>query len=289
MGGNLSVQCNNIEAVKVNQDIPEKIDNEKYFRPSKDPIINDRDYIIRDYYEKKHSDILLPDTLFETPEDTIINYFSILREAANPQNDKHAGCGTLGSAKSPYPIAYNFLATAYQDKLKYDQYLNSFQNILHINLIKLKEIPSDTMQPNDLRYFFELETIEGSKQGSGLFSYYHGFMNIVKENNQYRIADQEMYAENYLCAPYHSWYYIAEAVVDIKFGEWCSLIQERYPTQQEGYVKKIFFKGTDGNDYYMEFFQLTNDNDIEIAQYKKNKDGEWELIFIDPTKCLDKK
>ena len=59
--------------------------------------------------------------------------------AANWVEGKEAGCGTIGNAKSPYPVAYNFLTDAYQEKLPYDQYLKLFENILHINLIKLIE------------------------------------------------------------------------------------------------------------------------------------------------------
>ena len=36
----------------------------------------------------------------------------------------------------------------------------------------------------------------------------------------------------------------------------------------------------------MLFYQLTNGVDIKIADYKKNKDGKWELIYINPEKCL---
>ncbi|MBU3072308.1 hypothetical protein [Clostridium estertheticum] len=45
-------------------------------------------------------------------------------------------------------------------------------------------------------------------------------------------------------------------------------------------------KGTDGSDYKFVFFQLTNDTDIEIAQYKKDEKGNWNLIKSDPGKCL---
>ena len=54
-------------------------------------------------------------------------------------------------------------------------------------------------------------------------------------------------------------------------------------------IKRIYFKGTDGSDCLIEFFQLTNDTDIEIAQYKKSANGKWELIKLDPSKCLEKK
>ena len=107
-------------------------DTEKYFRPSKLPSINDRfnDFKFFDnFYNKEPSEITLPSNLLKTPEDTIINYFSVLRQAANPIEGKGAGCGTLGNAQIPYPVAYNFLSSKYRNKLDYNEYLKSFENI----------------------------------------------------------------------------------------------------------------------------------------------------------------
>lgn len=58
-------------------------------------------------------------------------------------------------------------------------------------------------------------------------------------------------------------------------------------TEVEGYEKKVYFKGTDNNDYMIVFYTLTNDNDIEIAQYMKVSDGVWNRIELDPNKCLE--
>lgn len=287
MGAQLYQQfTENQEETKMN----ETSIKEKYFRPSKLPILNNIDFrldFLYPLFRKNPSEITLPNYLMKTPIDTIINYFSILREAANPQPETKTGCGTLGNAIIPYPAAYNFLLSTYQEKLNYNQYFKSFENILHINLIKLKEVPTDKKHPNSLRYFVEIETIEGSEKQLGYFAYYYGYLYIIKEGSQYRISDFELYGENYLCAPYHGWQYSAEAVIDFKYGNWCHLVEERYPTQQDGYVKKIQFKGTDGNNYLIEFFQLTNGTDLEIAQYKRNVNGEWDLIRLDPEKCLE--
>ncbi|MBW9153003.1 hypothetical protein [Clostridium estertheticum] len=264
-------------------------DTDKYFRPSKLHSINDRfnDYRIFDkLYNKKPYEITLPSSLFKTPEDIIINYFSVLREAANPVEGKGAGCGTLGNAQIPYPVAYNFLSSKYRDKLNYTEYLKSFENILHINLIKLKKVPELNENLDEMKYFAEIETIKGTEDNISNFAYYYAFIEISKESNLYKISDVQLFGEDFLCAPYHGWRHNAEFVVDIKYGNWCKLVKERYPTKQEGYVKNIYFKGTDGNDYKFTFFQLTNDTDIEIAEYKKDEKGNWNLIKIDPGKCL---
>lgn len=282
MGGRFYKQVNDSEGK----------DFDKYFRPSKLPSINDRfnDFRFFDkFYDKKPSEITLPSSLLKTPEDTIINYFSVLRQAASPIEGKGAGCGTLGNAQIPYPVAYNFLSAQYKDKLNYDEYLKSFENILHINLIKLKKVPELNKNLNTMKYFVEIETMKGTEDNISNFAYYYAFIEISKEGNMYKISDTQFYGEDFLCAPYHGWSHNAEFVVDIEYGDWCKLVKERYPTKQEGYVKNIYFKGTDGNDYKFIFFQLTNDTDIEIAQYKKDIKGNWNLIKIDPEKCLEKK
>lgn len=140
-------------------------DVETYFRPSSLPVLNNRfTYrLIDSYFGKKVSEISLPDYLLKTPEDTMINYYSTLREAANPEPDKLLGCGTIGQARIPYPVAYHFLSSSYQKKLPYQQYLNTFKNILHISLIKYKEVPVYENTSGTIRYFVELETIRGSK------------------------------------------------------------------------------------------------------------------------------
>ncbi|MEA4987935.1 MAG: hypothetical protein VB095_07730 [Anaerovorax sp.] len=285
MGGKLNVALNEDDEKET---LNEQIDVEKYFRPSMLPILNGKDMndLIYSFHGKDFSEIKLPNSLFKTEEETIINYFSVLREAANPADGIKTGCGTIGNATSPYPIAYHFLSSKYQEKLTYKRYVDTFKNILHINLIKLKKIPVNGSSDHS-RFFIEIETIEGSPKDAAYFAYYYGFVDLIKEGEQYRISNLDFYGENYLCAPYHGWSFDAEAVVDIKYGGWCDLVKERYPTQQNDFIKKIYFKGTDGNDYCIEFFQLTNGTDLEIAQYIKREDQDWELIKLDPNQCIN--
>ena len=266
--------------------------DEKYFRPSKLPVINTRAIksdLLWEQKDKVPERILVPEYLRKTPEDTLLNYFSILKHAENLKEGKSGGCGTVGEAKLPYPIAYGFLTSEYKDRLSYSKYLESFEGIGHINLIKLKGVPKDKNQPEYLRFFVELETIEGSSKGVTYFAYYYGYVFIAKEGNGYRIADVQLWGEDFLCAPYHGWAHDAEASVDIRYGEWCKLVKKRHPTKLDGYIKDIFFTGTDGREYLIKFFQLTNGTDIEIAQYRKNSSGFWELIALEPEKCLRKK
>lgn len=289
MGGTLNTQKPEDEK---ESPVNKKPDVETYFRPSNLPVLNDR------FSESFFGSILLndskkfklPDQLLKTPQDTILNYFSMLREAANPADDKWTGCGTLGDAHIPYPAAYQFLSTSYQEKLPYDQYLKSFLNILHISLVKYKEVPLYDNPSNILRYFVEIETIQGSDSGIGYFAYYYAFVDLMKENGLYKINNVDFTGENYLCAPYHGWHYDAESSVEIRYGGWCDLIKKMNPTKQKDYVKQVSFQGKDGNDYLILFYQLTNDTDVEIAQYKKDSNEQkWKLTQLDPEKCIKDK
>lgn len=283
LGGNLIKENMDIDSVTV---FTEEISVEKYFRPSKFSVLNDNREIgkvITDNYKN----VIIPNKYISNPEDTIINYFSILREAANPVKGKFTGCGSIGVGKSPYPIAYNFFDNEYKENISYEKYEDSFKNILHINLIKVKKIPE--YSDEEMKYFYEIETIQGSETGVGYFAYYYGYITLIKENDSYKISCITVTPEEYLCAPYHSWFYSGEYSLEIKYGYWCNLVKKVKGIEVEGYVKDIIFEGTDGNEYKIEFFTLTNDYDIEIAQFKKNNLNQWERIYINPEDCLKNK
>lgn len=267
--------------------------NERYFRPSSLKTLNTRSFPSKFYSHIYASNpdpnkINLPRYLTNTSENTVLNYFSILREAENLIKEKTAGCGTVGMAKLPYPAAYEFLSEDYKKILSYESYLKSFEGIGHINLIKMKELQVTKPNTNSHKYFIEVETIEGSPAGNTSFSYYYGFLYLTKEKDCYKISSINLTLEDYLCAPYHGWQYIAEGSVDIRYGDWCKLVKKRLPTEQAGYVKNIYVLGNDNKNYRFEFFQLTNGMDIEIEQYVKDINGKWIPIDIDTDKCLEK-
>lgn len=274
--------------------VPAKPELEKYFRPSKLPILNNRALSPEKPIYFPPGDTAdttkakISGEYLKSPEDSIIYYFSILREAANLVPGKSGGCGSVGSGMNPFPIAYNFLTPEYQKRMSFNQYLKSFEGIGHTNLIKLRKLPSDQMHPKDMRYFVEIETIEGSDKGLTYFAYYYGFVYLQKQGERYLISDMTLSGEDFLCAAYHGWYHDAEANVAIRYGGWCKMIKEKYPAKQEGYVKLLSFKGTDSNDYMIEFMELTNDTDVEVAQYKKGADGLWKVVYLNPTECVEK-
>jgi hypothetical protein len=264
-------------------------DAEKYFRPSCLPIKNNliKNYQFFDpFNNKNYKEIKLPASIIRTPDEAVLYYFSILREAENLSEDKMGGCGTVGMAKLPFPIAYNFFTNDYQKRISYNDYLQSFEGIGHINLIKINRLPDEK---DSIHYFVELETIEGSSKGVTFFAYYYGYITLKKEMNLYKIAEMKLYGEDFLCAAYHLWQHNAEDVVGIMYGNWCHLVKKQLPTKQEGYVKTIDFMGTDGADYRFIFYQLTNDTDVLISQYKKDSKGNWESVNIDPEECRNNK
>lgn len=284
-----------LEEPKIEEDIRVENENniyslERFFRPSNMTILNTKRNILSiNDYDKSSSNIKINKELLKTPKDTIINYFSILREAANPLYNNQTGCGTLGDARDPYTLAYNFLSKSYKEKVPYKEYFMSFENQLHINLIKLNEVPPDKNRPNDIKYFVELEVIEGTDKPKGVFAYYYGYIYLEKEDDVYKIKDMMYAPENYLCAPYHGWSWDAKSLVEIEYGGWCSLVDGEVIVKDDGYERKVYFKDKDKNEHYVLFYQLTNGVDIKIADYKKNKDGKWEHIYIDTKKCLENK
>lgn len=263
------------------------LDNEKYFRPSKLPVLNNNkeaEELSNNYYDKEVNDIEIPEKFLKSPEDTLLNYFSLLREAANPVEGKYIGCGSLGLGDRPYPIAYNFFYDEYKKKVSFKDYKNSFSNILHISLIKYKEVPSDD---ENIKYFYEMEAIQGLENNVASFTYYYGFIELRKIGDKFKISDINITPENYLCAPYHGWVYDGTSKVEIEYGNWCKLIKKMGKTEVDGYVKNVYFLGNDNKNYKIQFYTLTNDYDIEVAQYIQSSDGKWESIRINPYDCLD--
>jgi hypothetical protein len=222
--------------------------------------------------------------LFASPEDTIINFFSILREAESVFT---GGCGSIGFAKSPYPISYNFFTLNFKNKISYNDYLTYFNNVGHLNLIKMHKINNTIDKSVHSKYFIELETIETSLNNNTSFAYYYGFVYIENENDTYKISNMELNNEDFLCAAYHGWAHNAELYVDSTYGSWCKLINKRYPTEQIGYIKNIYITGTDGNEYKFKFLQLTNGTDIQVGQFILDKNNQWKPINIDVYSCLN--
>lgn len=266
--------------------------NERYFRPSKLSALNlnkEGEELLNKFFDVSSENIELPKELFKEPWETVLNYYSVLREARYAEEDKIGGCGTVGWERRPYPIAYNFFSKEYRKNTDFKTYVESFKGISHINLVKLRNITDESTTNGEIKYFIELEALKSSEKGDTYFAYYYENLYLKPEEGLFKISNIELYGEDFLCAPYHGWRYQAENYVDVTYGNWCKLIEKRLPTVQEGYIKNIDIKGTDGKEYRFQFIQLTNGVDIEVGQYVKNKENKWKGIKIDPEKCLDKR
>ena len=73
------------------------------------------------------------------------------------------------------------------------------------SLIKYRQVPVFDNPDKIIRYFVELEAIEGDERRLGNFVYYYGFVDLKKEKQGYHIANLEFHGEVYLCAPMHGW------------------------------------------------------------------------------------
>ncbi|WP_316568954.1 hypothetical protein [Neobacillus sp. YIM B06451] len=148
-----------------------QLPNEAYFRPSCSAVLNNHytDFsFFTPFNEKSYKEIVIPHSLLRSPRDTVLNYFSILRDAENLVKGKKGGCGTVGMANIPFPIAYKMLSDQYRKKLSYSNYLKSFEGIGRTHLLVLEEVPADRHGTDT--FFIELETIEGSDKGVTTFA-----------------------------------------------------------------------------------------------------------------------
>lgn len=258
--------------------------NETYFRPSRLKTLNNI-FMDFDTFSKTFTNATVPPSLMDNPQNTAINYFSVLQQAANLTENKTGGCGTIGYAQMPYPIAYNFLSENNKKSMSYNEYLTSFEGIGHINLIKI--IPIITEGTDKYKYFIELEILEGSSIGVTTFNYYTGELDLIKVNGLYYIDSLSLTPEDFFCAAYHGWAHNAESYVEIVYGNWCGLIKKQYSPQQDDYKKNIMVDSVDDKKYMFEFAKLTNGTDLLINALIQ-KDDNWVPANIDVDKCLEK-
>jgi len=258
--------------------------NETFFRPSKLKALNNN-FMDFKSFSKTFSNGTIPPSLLDSPLTSAINYFSVLQQAANLTTDKTGGCGTIGYAQEPYPIAYNFLSESNKKSIPYEEYLMSFEGIGHINLIKI--IPIITKETDKYNFFIELEILEGTSIGVTTFNYYTGELNLIKANELYYIDALSLTPEDFFCAAYHGWAHNAESYVETVYGNWCGLIMKQYSPQQDDYKKNIIVDSVDNKKYMFKFAKLSNGTDLLINTLIESNDS-WIPIEIDVDKCLEK-
>lgn len=250
--------------------------NETFFRPSKIIAINNNFPDINSF-SQTFKNGTIPPSLIDNPENTIINYFSVLQQASYLTESKNGGCGDVGYSKTPYPIAYKFLSENNKKSMSYNDYLTSYEGIGHINL--LKTIPIITTNTKEYKYFIELEILEGSNVGVTTFNYYTGELILTKANGLFYIDSLYLIPEDFFFAAYHGWAHNAEMYVEIVYGNWCGLIMKQYAPEQDDYKKKIIVDGVDNKKYLFEFAKLTNGTDILINSLVK-EGNDWIPVEI---------
>ncbi len=257
--------------------------DERFQRPSKQPALKLK-YSFDDFkHDVSHPPYIL--NAFESPEDVIQAYYAILKEAANM--DGHCGgCGTVGMAKTPFPYAYDLLTNETKQKITIDEYIASFLGVGHTTLLKLIPAYAPLDTPENIKYHLvEIEIItapkcseiDGKKKQPSCFSYYYGLVTTeLTDNEGWKIKAVDYIPEDFLCAPYHQWYWDSPAVVQIIYGDWYKLIDGIEKVDKEDSNIKIYAKGGH-NKYRFDVVRLTNGEDIFIHEYVW-ENGEWKEV-----------
>ena len=210
--------------------------------------------------------------IFNRPEEVILAYYGILREASNMQGYA-GGCGTIGDAQAPYPYAYSLLSPAGQKEMSLDVFTQSFQGIGHMTLLQLH--PTCTAG----QYMVEVEMIAGApeneekRQGS-IIRYYYGLVTAEEVSGEgWRIRQVKYLPEDFLCAPYHGWAYDAQAVAQIVYQENLHLFERIDRTEEEDGLIRLYAYGNH-TEYRLDFVRLANGTDVLLCEYEK-EEGNW--------------
>jgi len=257
--------------------VPKDI-SEKYHRPSKHlPLKNPFSYQL---FAANDSDYV-----FKTPTDVIYAYYGIVKEASNMEGFA-GGCGTIGFAKAPYEIAYRLLDRDIRKHIELDQFIQTFEGVGHITLLKLHLLPKDSTSETIRHYMVEVELITGPKINEDdetppnpitYFAYYYGIITVIKNEIGWHIQRIKYYPEDFLCAPYHSWFYDSNAIVKIIYTEDLKLIQSVSKITETGDI--ISYYCTDGqHQYRLDFVVLVNGHEILINESILLQNGTYKNI-----------
>lgn len=212
----------------------------------------------------------------KNPEDVIYAYYGILKEASNMLGYS-GGCGSIGDGTQPYKYAYELFTSQKKQEMSLDSFIASFKGVGHINLLKLIPLYSPNETPENIKYYMvELELITGNENvdtNISNFQYYYGLITVEYDKELgWQIKDIKYVPEVFLCAPYHGWIYLGEALVEIVYGEWYKIIDKIDKTEFEGDKFYVYASGKD--KYRFDFIRLTNGYDILVSE-NVLKDGKW--------------
>jgi len=273
MGALLHPGIPGTEAYDGSLTVTDRDDNEaeRFHRPSGSPAINTK-YSFPDLQNARES---VP--VFKNPEDLIKAYYGLLREASNMAG-YHGGCGTIGFHQEPYPYAWKLLTEDYRKVLPLQKFIDSFKGTGHTTLLKLIPAwaPPDT--PDSIRYYMvETEVITGpqitdetkNEPQPSYFAYYYGLVTVEDTGREgWKIKRIDYIPEDFLCAPYHSWYWDASALVEIIYGNWYGLVEKIDSIDRHDSLFMVYAVGN-GQLYRFDFVRLTNGEDILLRENVK--------------------
>lgn len=248
-------------------------DNEKYQRPSKQlPLSNP--FTFQSFEQSNNAYV------FEQPEEVIYAYYGILKEASNMLGYS-GGCGTIGDADLPYPYAYALLTAEARKNMSLKQFQHSFKGIGHITFLQCYPLPNPQNVSGNFKYFLiEIEVITGEKikneaerEPISYFAYYYGIVSIESNHNKWKIRKIDYFPEEFLCAPYHGWFYHSSDVVQIVYQDNLKLIERITDIDEVNELVYIYAEGK-GNQYRFDFVRLTNGHELLINE-SIMKDGNW--------------
>lgn len=253
---------------------------ERYRRPSSEaPYPNP--YSFSDFQRSDDPSPLITKA-FDKPEEVVLAYFGILNQASNMMGYS-GGCGSIGDGIAPYRYAYELLTPERKKEISLQAFTDSFQGIGYITLLKV--VPASSAKQGRTSYMVEIETIRGEKESEagtqghgGRFAYYYGIMSTKKTDNGYLIDRINLIPEDFLCAPEHGWFYMADAVVQIVYGDNLHLIDHVERVEEDGYMVYVYASGGDIR-YRFDFVRITNGYDILLRE-NIDENGAWKEVSL---------
>jgi hypothetical protein len=257
--------------------------NERFLRPSRQPALKLK-YSYKDFESMLENP---PGSLviFSIPEDAIHAYYAILEDASNMEGYT-GGCGTIGHAGTPYPYAYQLLSKNMRQQISLDEFIKSFAGTAHTTLLKLYPAYAPPDTPENIKYYMvEIEIItsppyeekDGDKPQPSYFAYYYGLITLERIHFEgWKIKEIDYIPEDFLCAPYHLWYWDASVVVQTIFGNWYKLIDEIEKVDVKGSQVQVIAKGKE-NRYKFDAVRLTSGIDLFMREYVE-ENGRWKEV-----------
>ncbi|MGE4284504.1 MAG: hypothetical protein AB7G87_12430, partial [Clostridia bacterium] len=259
--------------------------SKRFQRPSKQPALNLK-YRFRMPKDFDKPPYIAPDypNVYNSAEDVIHSYYSILKEAAN-MLEYHGGCGTVGLDKIPYPFAYELLSVSKKQEVSLAEFIKSFSGIGHITLLRLLPAYTPPHTPENIQYYMvEIEVITGppykeKENAPGYFAYYYGLITTEHTTSDgWKIKKIDYIPEDFLCAPYHHWHWDAQAITEIIYNGWYGLIDKIEKEEMVDSMIYIYASGKE-KEYRLDFIRLTNGYDILLHEYIQ-EDGQWTEVNL---------